>query len=150
MSIWRRNFAFGLLAPKDTTVPFNDIVECSVSFPAFSHDWGRVPHFAIALFAREMLEQTSLQFPDILQDDETGDESDAACRFWQEGIQVITTFKYETKPRTATFWLRRDLAADVQKEQVCSVAVLRTDTWQIIPKSTTPAAPNMRISSAWL
>lgn len=76
-----------------------------------------------------------------LLDDNAGDNSEQAKKARAGGLHVVMTFRYITDTRTASFWMRRDVANGLLQGN-WSVSFWRTDSWkrQI---SKVPASSNM-------
>ncbi|KAH6685757.1 hypothetical protein F5X68DRAFT_240974 [Plectosphaerella plurivora] len=123
---WRRLLGFGIVAPR---LPAADaVMECAVAFPEFPHEVGRVPHFVVAFIRNDVVESLgSLHLPEMIQDDEQGDASPGAKTFRETGCHLVTAFRYVTDTRTATLWMREDVAAEMMRDNQWWVCMWRTD-----------------------
>ena len=87
-----------------------------------------VATFVLAFFNTLMLpSQSSLRT--LLLDDEQDRKDQQASRLCKEGLHIVTTWEWSRKAKTATFWLRRDVMEEMQRESGWSVRICRTDNW---------------------
>lgn len=129
LGIWRGLMPFGFVVADGAQVTLADVCEYSVSFPDFSvgHVQLRIPHF-ILVFYNTDLGRMPRSLRAMLLDDEVGDNSEKAKELRAKGLHVVTTFKYVTDTRTASFWMRQDIA-DGFLQGKWSVSIWRTDSW---------------------
>lgn len=85
------------------------------------------PHF-ILVFCNTELGRLPNSLRATLLDDEVGDNSEKAKELRAKGLHVVDTFKYVTDTRTASFWMRQDVA-DGWLQGNWSVSIWRTDSW---------------------
>ncbi|KAH9907182.1 hypothetical protein F4778DRAFT_526085 [Xylariomycetidae sp. FL2044] len=64
----------------------------------------------------------------ILLDDEGGDKGTN-----EKGVMLVTTFKWVTKKREASFWMRRDAVETILNKH-WQVALWRSDSWEPVTK----------------
>jgi hypothetical protein len=137
------------MAPEKSLVSSSDIVECSITFGELPH-WGfRNPHTAIVFFDLRPLGPRLPELPGMIQDDERGDTSALATELRKGQIHLITSFRYVTKKRMATLWLRRDVVAEVMAGDWWGVELCREEVWQLVPPSIVCPAKAMRTLRIW-
>lgn len=129
VAIWRGLMPFGFVVPNGGQVTLNDVWEYSVTFRDFNVQRVQlcIPHFVLYFHNKE-LGKVPRSLRTTLLDDEVGDDSEQAKKVRAEGIHVVATFKYVTDTRTASFWMRQDIA-DGLRQGDWSVSVWRTDSW---------------------
>lgn len=151
LSIWSRVLPFGVVVPPRALVPLDEILEYSVTFPPLPHRPDRCPNIAVVFYNKTLIEHLMEypEFPQIIQDDETGDASEPGRQFRDKGCHMVTATKYVTATRTATMWLRKDVADEVISGKDWSVCLLRTDTWDLIRPVEIAAAEAVRPVGAW-
>ncbi|CAJ2513033.1 Uu.00g011520.m01.CDS01 [Anthostomella pinea] len=127
-TIWQDLLPFGLLFPSALLRQRSTVSEYQISFPPH-HDkaLGR-PHFMLFFW------DTSSRLPPrkirkTLLDDELGDRSEKVKGIRESGVHVLTTFRWATQTRTASFWLRSDIAESLQHGD-WRAYVWRTDTYE--------------------
>lgn len=149
LAIWRKLVPFGFATGKDALVGLQELCEYSITFPDFNpeHPTLRVPHFILVFFDGK-LGKTPASLRDVLRDEESGDVTAEARRIRAEGVHVVSTFTYVTDTRTASFWMRRDVA-ETWAGGDWMVSVWRTDSWrkQI---GEIPVAGNMAKLRPWI
>ncbi|KAI3391944.1 hypothetical protein diail_6590 [Diaporthe ilicicola] len=130
LGIWRGLMPFGFAVASGAHVTPADVYEYSVTFPDFREEDARfrVPHFVL-VFENTELGKTGQSLRKTLLDDEAGDNSERAKKARAEGLHVVATFKYVTDTRTASFWMRQDVADELCRGK-WSVAIWRTDSWK--------------------
>lgn len=129
VGIWRGLVPFGFVVAHGAHVVLADICQYSVSFPDFTGKRIRlrVPHFVLVFFNTELGELPQ-PLRSMLLDDEVGDNSAQANKARKEGLHIVTTFTYVTDTRTASFWMRQDVADSMCRGN-WSVSIWRTDSW---------------------
>ncbi|KAK8014313.1 hypothetical protein PG990_007609 [Apiospora arundinis] len=108
----------------------DEVHEYQVKAPSFFHrESGYVPHFMLVFWNQKKLDAPSMaDIRPLLLDNETGNTTTSARYVRREVVRVLTTFKWATDPRTATFWLRRgDMEVMVREDWL--LYVWRTDFW---------------------
>ncbi|KUI63016.1 TPR repeat-containing protein associated with Hsp90 [Cytospora mali] len=133
LSIWRRLLPFGVISPKKTLVPLSEILEYQVSFPLFQQDQLRIPHFALVFWNTEC-GQPPQDIRSLLLDDEVGDTSASASQIRNQGVHIVTTFRFVTHTRTASFWMRKDVIENM-KAGNWRLYIWRTDNWQAVTEA---------------
>lgn len=129
VGIWRGLVPFGFVVANGAQVTLSDVFEYSIKFLDFSgHNLRlRVPHFILVFHKTELGKMPQLLRKTLL-DDEFGDTSEQANKARTEGLHVVSTFKYVTDTRTASFWMRRDVG-----DKLCqggwNASIWRTDSW---------------------
>ncbi|KAK7741805.1 hypothetical protein SLS53_004869 [Cytospora paraplurivora] len=132
LSIWRRILPFGVISPKDALVPLSDIVEYQVTFPMFREDQIRLPHFSL-VFWNTNFGGPPVNIRSLLLNDE-GTTSESAAEVRDQGVHVVTTFRFVTHTRTASFWMRRDVMEAMQAGS-WKVYIWRTDNWLAVTQA---------------
>ncbi len=148
-SIWRRILPFGIVATSRALVPVSTISQYTVSFPSFTSPNGNVPHFIVLFWNTEVggtSEPPSTLRRPVLLDDELGAASSSAQCIRKAGIHCLTAFRYATKTRTATFWLRDDVVKDMMAGE-WKVYIWRTDTWQAVTKGVEVATGVLKVKT---
>lgn len=102
LSIWRRLLPFGVITPRNTLVPLSDIVEYQVTFPLFREDQLRLPHFTL-VFWDTKFRRPPVNLRGLLLDDEDGAFPESVRKARDHGVHVVTTFRFVTHTRTASF-----------------------------------------------
>ncbi|KAL1882911.1 hypothetical protein Daus18300_000549 [Diaporthe australafricana] len=129
VSIWRGLMPFGFTVANGAQVSLADIYEYTVTFQDFrgKNLRLRVPHFILVFYNTE-LGKMPQSLRNTLLDDEVGDKSEQAKKARAEGLHVVATFTYVTDTRTASFWMRRDVADELCRGR-WNVSIWRTDSW---------------------
>lgn len=148
VGIWRGLVPFGFVVANGAQVTLADVFEYSVTFPDFNcpRDQLRIPHFVL-IFYNTDLGKMPQSIRSTLLDDEVGDNSEKAKKARAEGLHVVTTFKYVTDTRTATFWMRQDVADELRQGD-WNVSIWRTDSWKR-QVDEVPASSHMVKGQAW-
>ncbi|KAK8098145.1 uncharacterized protein PG998_013631 [Apiospora kogelbergensis] len=115
VNLWQPLFPFGLVTTSTDSgkmlAPMDEINKYTVKFPPFFQA-GEPPD----------------DIRPLLLDDETGDKTASADYARSEVVRVVTTFKWSTDSRTATFWLREGDMTEMIRENWL-LYVWRTDFW---------------------
>ncbi|ROW07056.1 hypothetical protein VPNG_06673 [Cytospora leucostoma] len=146
LSIWRRLLPFGVITPKDVLVPLSDVVEYQVTFPIFREDQIRLPHFTL-VFWNTQLGRPPVNIRSLILDDEEGTTSESAAKTRDQGVHVVTTFRFVTHTRTASFWLRRDVV-DAMQAGSWKVYIWRTDNGMAVTEAVDVS--KLEAKGAWL
>lgn len=137
-ALWRALLPFGLLLPGNALLPSPDRVrKYQVVFPAYEDDFLSRPHFVLVFWNAELglgEEDPPRVIRRALLDDEHGDRSEKARRIREAGLHVLTTFKWVTATRTASFWLRSDVVETMRQQGRWKAYVWRSDTYQRVTK----------------
>ena len=149
LSLWRRILPFGIMPPKQSLVQLKEIIQCSITFPDFDRRGGRSQQFILVFWNTEALGHGSLEFPQLIQDDEQGDISTTASRFRDTGIHIITTWKYVTNTGTASFWMRQDLIIELLQGRAWKVGICRTNEWHLLPDTVAFAGEVLKTLGSW-
>ncbi|KDN67994.1 putative tetratricopeptide [Colletotrichum sublineola] len=149
LSLWRRLLPFGIVTSAGTLVNPVEVLECSIVFPKFIEKYTRAPHFNVAFINMTIVGPRRLNLPGLLQDDEEGDGSDYAKRLREEGVHMITAFKYVTDTRTATCWLRKDAVEEMMRQDSWNACICRTDSWEAITATATPVSRSLQLLGSW-
>lgn len=151
LGIWTRLMPFGFAVALGASVGPDQVHCCSVTFPAFTLPPStrlRVPHFVL-VFYKASLGPVPQNLRKVLLDDEMGDASGRAKETRTEGVHVVTTFSYVTDTRTASFWMRRDVADALSSaDSDHRVSIWRTDSWRE-QVSGVPARGNLAEGQSW-
>ncbi|KAK4548293.1 hypothetical protein LTR36_010163 [Oleoguttula mirabilis] len=127
-SIWRTALPFGVLSEHIPSIA--SVRRYQVPFQVVHEGAGDIPTFALVFYDANMLPANSMLRP-FLQDDELADRSRHASAVREKGLHVVTTWDWDRKGKQATFWLRQDVVAQMQRPaQKWAVAVWRTDAWR--------------------
>lgn len=130
LSLWQTTLPFGVLSP---SIPeMQDVHRYEFDFPLCEDFYAEVPVFVLALFHLKILPgDASKDLRPALLSDELGDHSPRASAAREEGLHIITTWRWKRDTKTATFWLRKDLL-DARKGDVnWGLAIWRTDVWML-------------------
>lgn len=148
VGIWRGLMPFGFVVAHGAHVTLADVCEYSITFPDFRGKRVRlrVPHF-ILVFYNMYLGIMPQSLRSTLLDDEVGDNSGQAKKARAEGPHIVSTFRYVTDTRTASFWMRRDVADGVCRGN-WNVSIWRTDSW-IRQVGEVPASSHMVEGRPW-
>lgn len=149
LGIWRGLMPFGFVVANGAHVALTDVFEYSVTFPDFNGKMIqlRIPHF-ILVFHRTDLGKIPHMLRTMLLDEEVGDQSEWAKKARVEGLHVVTTFRYVTDTRTASFWMRQDVADEICRGN-WNVSIWRTDSWKK-QVDEVPASENMVKGRPWV
>lgn len=133
VNLWQPLFPFGLVTTSTDSgkmlAPMDEINKYTVKFPPFFRPQsGYVPHFLLVFWDQQKLESPPDDIRLLLLDDETGDKTASADYARSEVVRVVTTFKWSTDSRTATFWLREGDMTEMIRENWL-LYVWRTDFW---------------------
>ncbi|ROV89746.1 hypothetical protein VSDG_08634 [Cytospora chrysosperma] len=147
LSIWRRLLPFGVITPKHALVPLTEIVEYQVSFPIFREERLRLPHFTL-VFWDTQCGQTPRDMRGLLMDEEEGDMFPSAKKTRNQGVHIVSAFRFVTHTRTASFWMRRDAVEDM-KTGNWKLYIWRTDNWQAVTGAV-DVSRDLRVKRSWL
>ena len=150
LNLWRPLLPFGFTVPKGAALSANDICKCSIAFPKPYSSSHVQPHTMIMFWDMSQGELIDgSRFRGMLLDDEVGDSSSSAKLARSQGLHVVTTFKYVTKTRTASFWLRRDVVdLLVGRSGNWRAYLWRSDGWLRLNNGV-PAASGLVIGERW-
>lgn len=149
VGVWRGLMPFGFVVANGALVTLADVFEYSVTFPDFNCERTqlRIPHFVLVFYNTDFGKMPR-PLRSALLDDEVGDNSEQAKKVRAEGLHFVTTFKYVTDTRTASFWMRKDVA-DGLRQRNCNVSIWRTDSWKQ-QVDEVPASSNMVKGRCWV
>ena len=129
-TLWQPILPFAISSPN---LPRLDQVhKYSVRFQSVKDNAANIPTFILAFYDKKMPETTwTSSLRKHLLDDEKGlpKMSSNARKINDEGLHIITTWKYERETRTATFWFRQDVLEKLKSQNKLRVAIWRTDNW---------------------
>lgn len=131
-SMWQSTLPFGVLS---TNIPRSqDIRKYRVDFTNVKEHVDNTAAFVLAFFHVLML-PTQPTFRTLLLDDEEGQDDPQVSKLRKEGLHIVTTWEWSRSSKTATFWLRRDVMEEMQRDQSWGVMMWRTDNWtnQAVP-----------------
>lgn len=147
LSIWRRLLPFGVIIPKNALVSLTEIWEYQAIFPMFREAQIRLPHFTL-LFWNTQCGQPPQDMRGLLMDDEEGDLSTSANKIRNQGVHIVSTFRFVTHTRTASFWMRRDVVEDM-KAGNWMLYIWRTDNWQAVTGAV-DVSRDLQVKRSWL
>jgi len=133
LSVWRRLLPFGLLLSPTVDLPLHSTIsEYSVKFSKYITTLSvHFPHFAIGFWDSAIGNPPKKDLREFLLDDETTTSSPDQKRALRGLGHVVNAFRYTTDEKTATFWLRDDVAMKMmEKGSEWKAQIWRTDTWQ--------------------
>ncbi|KAI8307905.1 putative tetratricopeptide [Colletotrichum sp. SAR11_59] len=148
LSLWTGLFPFGIIAMENALVPAEKVVECNVAFPEFFEAQGRVMHFVLAIFNTTEVDPRNFDLRELLSDDEAGNSSDAARKFRENSVHIVTAFRFSTATRTATFWMRQDVLDEFTSTDSWQICICRTDSWEEV-RSRVSASESMSRIGTW-
>lgn len=132
LGIWRRLIPFGFSMAKGASVYPTEVYEYSIVFPDFRVKRAllRVPHFTL-VFYKGNSSTLAGTLRETLLDDEVGHGSAKAKDIRERGVHIVTSFTYVTDTRTASFWMRRDVADMLLTSSAdWQASIWRVDSWK--------------------
>ncbi|KAI1869257.1 uncharacterized protein JN550_005887 [Neoarthrinium moseri] len=132
-ALWQGLLPFGLLFEKSLLPALSSIREYHISFPPSLVQSQNRPHFMLVFWNEDSGSHPGSNLRDTLLDDENGDGSEKAKAVRESGVRVLMTYRWATKTRMASFWLRSD-EVETMRGGNWSAAIWRSDTWnQVTP-----------------
>lgn len=126
----RRILPFGVILPQGGMPLPQDIREYCVNFPMFKGERFLSPHFTLVFWntqiARGLVPPKKLL--ESLFFEHMGATDGIHTTTLKTGIRIMTTFKFTTYTRTASFWMREDVVQEM-KTGSWKVYIWRTDDW---------------------
>lgn len=128
LSLWQFRLPFGILSENIPII--HDVHKYEFDFPNCEDFYGETPVFVLALFCLKILPgEASKDLRPILLDDEVGNSSPQARQTREEGLHIISTWKWKRATKTATFWLRNDILDSHKGDENWGLSIWRTDVW---------------------
>lgn len=126
LSLWRGLLPFGIAPPKGTLVSLGEIEEYSITFQRFLTGKAQnFPHFALVFWDTRAAEPPADLREALLKEAERSVAGEASRK-----AHVVTTFKFVTNVKEASFWMRSDIAKQVLEEDGWKAWIWRTDSWE--------------------
>lgn len=123
-AMWQLILPFGILS--NNIAPIGSIKQYSASFKNISKEVIAYPNFVLVFYKGHLPPKAMYDLRSTLLSDEKGNEDYKLFR--EKRINIVSTWSWHRRSRTATFWLREDVVQKMRKEdwQVC---IYRTDNW---------------------
>ncbi|KAK3641500.1 hypothetical protein LTR56_011314 [Elasticomyces elasticus] len=132
VSMWQFALPFGLTS---SAVPdVGTILHYRVDFKDVQEYAGDTAVFVLA-FCETRLVPPQPWLRQYLTNDEKSDSSPQAKKVREEGLHIVSTWKWTKTTRTATFWLRSDVM-ERMRQGAWVIGIWRTDNWmhQALPE----------------
>lgn len=114
VGLWERSLPFDLFANSRLVPRLQDIFEYTITFPAFANDDPHIPHLMLVVYDEKTFGTAPRELRSLLLGDETN--SDSVVHRGVRGVRILTTFQWNAKNRSATFWMsHNDFEAMVQE-----------------------------------
>lgn len=151
-AVWRRVLLFGVILPQANSVPLQSVREYEVSFPVFKGQRLLVLHFILLFWnikAGNGPKPTSMFLEDLMFK-HIGIGVGIDNTTWKTGIRIVTTWKFKTATRTASFWMREDVMQEMKTGNGdWKVWIWRTDNWCALTKPV-DVTQNLKEGRRWL
>lgn len=148
--IWRRILPFGVIVPQGAVPSLQSIREHAVTFPMFKAERMLIPHFILVFWDTQNAHgpEPPQNIWDMLLSDHVGIIEGIGNTTLKSGIHIVTTFRFTTRTRTASFWMRDDVVQNM-KSGAWRVYIWRTDVWDRQTEGVN-VADNLKDGQSWL
>ena len=147
-AIWKHLLPFGLLMTGNLLPKLGTVRKYQIAFSA-SQDMRTItqPHTMLVFWSEEN-GQPPVDIRRTLLHDEMGEISKQANEIRRSGLHVLTTFKWDTETKTASFWLREDVVQSMIQGN-WKAYVWGTDTYTRITDGV-PVDDYMNVGLPWI
>lgn len=128
LSMWQPTLPFGIISRH--IPPVQEVHQYSFTFKEVPNLAGEFPAFILMLFSLSLF-TTEFDFSRLrrfMLSEEKASKKKKVRVAWQEGIHVLSTWRWDRQRKKATFWLRKDVCDKLDRRE-WGISIWRTDTW---------------------